>query len=198
MNNFRFSRTLLLVVSIAFSGASISQVKTAVSDTSVFFEFEITDEVEWDFSSEVDTSLGNSVTCAATPDSVSPPTIICATTKLAANDLAVQIPAVGIASQKVFLKGVCLAYQCRDETGIVKSEEFTDKAYAEVKGYEFASLLKHPEYVENGLSDSVFFITMTPTGQLQLFSLHTDIGNVEKYLSVFEAAIATTRYTAKQ
>ncbi len=192
MKRVRFLGVLLASLGFAFSVLAAAEVKTTVTDTKASYSFDIHDDVEWRFDTEID--QGNTVTCANIAESVEPLTTICVTTKISANDLAVKMPSLGIAQQKMFIKGACKSYQCRDETGVIKSEELNQKTFGEITGFEFVSELKHPAYLDSGLSDSIFFITMTPTGQLQLFTLHTDIGNAAGYRDVFESAIASVRY----
>jgi len=194
MKKLGFVSAFLALFGFAFSVLAAADVKTTVTDTRASYSFDIHDDVEWSFDTEID--QGNTVTCASTVESVEPLTTICVTTKIAANDLAVSMPSLGVAQQKMFIKGACKSYQCRDETGVIKSEELNEKKFGEITGFEFASELKHAAYLDSGLSDSIFFITMTPTGQLQLFTLHTDIGNAASYRDVFESAIASVRYNS--
>jgi len=122
--NATLLRIMLMTIISMFSQCGLAQVNTTVDDANVLFKFEIVDKVHWVFSTDIDSDRGGSISCAVTPNGVEPLTTICVTTKIAANDLAVKMPALGVAQQKVFLKGVCISHKCRDTSGVVDSEEF--------------------------------------------------------------------------
>jgi len=105
-----------------FSECGLAQVNTTVDDANVLFKFEIVDKVQWVFSTDIDSDRGESISYAATLNGVEPFT--CVTTKSAANDSAIRMPALGVAQKKVILEGVCISHKCRDTSGVVDSEEF--------------------------------------------------------------------------
>jgi len=171
-------------------GVANAQVSTTLEDQRSGYKLTLSSTEEW--MTDVETGADGITACAVTPQTIAPLATLCVKTTPQVHKLALTVPSYAEKIASGFIDGLCVPYRC---PGSFKGD-VVKKSYGELSGWELTTDLQLPAYENAGLSGTIFFATVSPQGQLQLFSLHTAAGETSNYVALFESAVKSMVYNA--
>jgi len=164
--------------------------ETQLVDKKTGFSLRFSDQAVWQTS--VEEGSDGMTACAVTPEGGDQFATICVKTDPKKHALALTVPSYSNKLIKGFLQGLCKPYQCKS---FIESDLIA-KEYGGLKGWQLTTDLQHPAYRDADLSGTVFFAAVSPAGQLQLFSLHTESGKTARYIPAFIEALNSLEYSS--
>jgi len=184
------AKAILIAIFLSCAGYTAgAEQKTQIKDSKSGYVLTLDTSQVW----QTDNQSGRDgiTACAVAPEATEPFATICVKTLPQVHKKALSDTDYASELIRGLLDGLCKPFQC-EASPADKSEP---KTHGALSGWQLTTNLELAAYKNAGLSGTVFFASVSPAGQLQLFSLHTARDQTDRYYDLLTSAISSIDYS---